>query len=617
MHWKIRCAGVAISTMSSIGFTASNPVQLVARQQAAPAAFKPPMGWSSDWAYGCAHLSDDAFMATARRLSDTGLQKAGYTKFIIECGWELSSSSGIPGYAKNVFPNGPRSFSDWLSSQHGLSMGLGTWAGPQLCRRQDYYTPEMSPHNNLRRYIFTLIEWNVSYLIHRPCDMATPDTLQNQERANALDVSPRKTRSFVCYCANRSSNLIKNYRSVTFKCKRQYDTTVPRTNFSMRCTGQWGASPLAQQKQANSWRISDENVPQWDSFISTINGLVPFAHQTRPGHYNDLGFLRMSEENGRALSITEKMTVFSFWAAAKSPLIFSDRVSRLDQQTLDLLKNPGAIAINQDDLGKSITFKRRYANDMDIWSGPLKDGSTVAVIINWADVPATKLIHLSDLGFASARLMDVWTGADLGKFQNTFTNNISGRGSLFLKLTETTAAPQKKFQRFTIDTAQVTAPAEVRLVNNVKVASKIGIEGQGAVVWNNIPGGHNRYVDLSIDYINAELPYGNKDHSKLNFRRAFIIVNGEQKIQAHFPISGMTWNDVYQGFLVAIPLCSTLIFCRMHILLQPKATNTIKIEGQGDWAPDIVAISVEIPAAYGQVKDGMALLFVIALEEWE
>lgn len=45
MHWKIRCAGVAISTMSSIGFTASNPVQLVARQQAAPAAFKRWLIW--------------------------------------------------------------------------------------------------------------------------------------------------------------------------------------------------------------------------------------------------------------------------------------------------------------------------------------------------------------------------------------------------------------------------------------------------------------------------------------------------------------------------------------------------------------------------------------------
>lgn len=32
----------------------------------------------------------------------------------------------------------------------------------------------------------------------------------------------------------------------------------------------------------------------------------------------------------------------------------------------------------QDSLGKSITFKRRYTNDHDVWAGPLSDGSTVA-----------------------------------------------------------------------------------------------------------------------------------------------------------------------------------------------------------------------------------------------
>jgi len=553
MHRKIRCTGMAILTMSSMGSTAPNPVQLVARQQAA--AFKPAMGWSSDWVYGCFYLSDDDFMATAQRISDTGLKKAGYTKFIIECGWEQASKAGIPGYGKNIFPNGPRSFSDWLSSQHGLSMGLGTWAGPQMCPRQKWSTPPQKRKDNMNRYIFTLLEWNVSYLMHRPCDMATPEVLQNPEYANALDE-----------------------RYVEMQEAIRYNKAQDKLFYA---TGQWGASPVAQQKQANSWRVSDENLPQWDSFIRTVNGLVPFAHQTRPGSYNDLGFLRMTQERGHALSITEKMSMFSFWAAAKSPLIFSDLVSQLDQKTLDMMKNPDAIAINQDDLGKSITFKRRYANDMDIWCGPLQDGSIAAVIINWADVPGPKLIHLSDLGFSSARLKDVWTGTDLGKFKDTYTGNIAVHGSLFLKLTETTPAPQKKFQRFPVETAKIFAPAEVRVVHNVQVASRIGPEGKGAVVWSNIPGGQNKYVDVSFDYINAELPYGNKDHARLNFRRAVITVNDQEKFQAHFPISGMTWNDIAQGFLVALPL--------------PKALNTIKVEGLGGEAPDIVALSVEDP----------------------
>ena len=32
----------------------------------------------------------------------------------------------------------------------------------------------------------------------------------------------------------------------------------------------------------------------------------------------------------------------------------------------------------QDSLGKSIEFKRRYTDNYDVWAGPLSDGSIVA-----------------------------------------------------------------------------------------------------------------------------------------------------------------------------------------------------------------------------------------------
>jgi len=37
----------------------------------------------------------------------------------------------------------------------------------------------------------------------------------------------------------------------------------------------------------------------------------------------------------------------------------------------------------QDRLGRSIEFKRRYTDDYDVWAGPLDDGSIVAGMLHF------------------------------------------------------------------------------------------------------------------------------------------------------------------------------------------------------------------------------------------
>ena len=47
---------------------------------------------------------------------------------------------------------------------------------------------------------------------------------------------------------------------------------------------------------------------------------------------------------------------------------------------------------------------------------PLPDGVTRYALLNWADMPVTRTIHLA----SRSRLRDVWTGADLGVHEGTF-----------------------------------------------------------------------------------------------------------------------------------------------------------------------------------------------------
>ncbi|KAI7948956.1 hypothetical protein MJO29_010621 [Puccinia striiformis f. sp. tritici] len=527
-----RWHAIVIVALSTIGFTAQNPLGLVARNQAVAATPKPPMGWSSDLALDeCSRLNDDQFIEAADLLEQSGLKEAGYRTLVYECGWEGGSEpDGTPTYYRSVFPNGPQEHAGYLKWR-GFNLGVGSWLGPQICVRtgQGWATPKVKDPRDLQQWIKTVAGWGVSYLIHRPCDMATPEMLQDPGWSSDVDSRYIKVQEAI--------------RAVGVQDKLFY------------ATGQWGSSPLAQQKAANSWRISDQSLVQWDSF----------------------------GENG--LTLDEQTTIWTFFAAAKSPLIISEDLEYVGPETIEMMKNPGVIAINQDELGKSITLRRRYPNDMDIWSGPLKDGSTVAVIINWADTTGQKLIQLSDMGFESARIRDVRTGNDLGPMSKTFTQNIPKHGSVILRLSETKEIPKRNFVRFAAEKAEVVSPAHLKQVGDIKVAAGIESEGKGSVVWKDIPGGQNGPVLVSFDYINADLPWSNKDHSKLNFKRAAVMINDDPnlKFQVHFPITGYTWGDVYQGFLVSLPL--------------PNAKNTIRIVGLDHSAPDFAALSVEVPAA--------------------
>ncbi|KAH9451288.1 hypothetical protein MJO29_009068 [Puccinia striiformis f. sp. tritici] len=565
VHW----VGLAVFIFSTIGSTNQSPTNAVARRGPPPGP-KPAMGWNSFWPFGCGkHVKEHKLREQADLLAEKGLNTAGYSTFIVECGWEdWVNKDGSPKHMKKAFKHGVRPFSDYLNTK-GLHLGLSSWAGKQICRRDvdDNFYDGRDGSKDLKLYITKLVEWGMVYFSHRPCGTAWPSRLQSPDRAAQLN-----NRYIAMEDAIRDSGAKIFYS-----------------------TGQWGTAPdSTNQLRANSWTVAAETRDNWYSFIKTLNELVPVASKTRLGSFADLGFLQLGDNK---LTGTEKLTQFAFWAAAKSPLIFSTDLWKLDQFSIDMLKNPGPIAVNQDDLGKSITFKRRYSLDKDIWSGPLSDGSTVAVIINWEDNTSQKVINLADLGFASAHLYEVWTGRDLGPVKGTYTTTVGGHGALFLKLTETTPAPKPKFKRFPAEMADAMGTARLKEVTpKLKAMSQIGPDGKGGVRWSNIPGGQTEGdVLVSIDYINAYLPDNTKYYYKpsweivsvgthedpnLAFRRTVITVNDTKKVIVDFPISGLLWEDVHEGFLVSLPLL-------------PGDSNKILIEGVGDWAPDFVSLSVE------------------------
>ncbi|KAK6997260.1 alpha-galactosidase [Favolaschia claudopus] len=299
---------------------------------------------------------------------------------------------------------------------------------------------------------------------------------------------------------------------------------------------------------------------RWDNIFRIMNQVVPITGFA--ARFNDLDML---EVGNSGLTTAEQRTHFAFWAATKSPLIISTDLTKAYTQTLNILKNTRIISLNQDALGKSIAFKRRYTNDHDVWSGPLSDGSTVALVINWQDSSRSLTFNLADVGFSSATATDLITGTSLGKVTTSITQTVAAHGSMVLKLTNGVAAPTSTFTFYPAASGTLAGGANTRVVNSS--ITVVGFVGNGGTL-------------LSFDYINGDFTFSNTACS--NCRNTFVSVNGGTAVQVQMPISAQSWDILLSGYLVSLPG------------FRAGKTNTITLSNPSAFTPDFYRVGVAV-----------------------
>ncbi|KAL0566544.1 hypothetical protein V5O48_015467 [Marasmius crinis-equi] len=346
---------------------------------------------------------------------------------------------------------------------------------------------------------------------------------------------------------------------------------------------EWGVQDPARSwpgsSVANSWRMSNDigPPPSWDNLFRIINQVVPITGFAGPGGFNDLDMLYVGHSE---LTAAEQQTHFSFWAAAKSPLFIGVDLTKsgLDS-ALAILKNTRVVAVNQDSLEKSISFKRRYTNDHDVWAGPLSDGSTVVLVINLQSSSRSVTFNLADVGFASATAQDVVTGTSLGKLTTSYTTTLAGHGSLFLKLTSATTTPAPQFTWYQASSGTLGGGANTRSVKGSTIVGNVG--NGGTLTLNNVDGGSSGGTKLlAIDYINADYTMTNTACS--NCREALFSVNGGTAVRVQMPISGQSWDILFQNYLVSLSG------------FKAGKANTITISNPSAWTPDFYRIGVQV-----------------------
>ena len=365
-------------------------VPLASRALTNNLALTPPMGWNSWNHFACA-VSDAVIRSQADAMATNGMKAAGYQFINIDDCWAVSRDSNGVIVADPVnFPNGIKALADYVHSK-GLKLGIYSDRSSLTCvGRPGSYGYEYLDAN-------TYAAWGVDYLKYDGCNTLPDDVPQSDY-------------------IRMSAALAQSGRPIAFSLS------------------DWGLISYMPDL-ANLWRTSADITDSFGSVLSNLAYDSRSAFVAGPGRWNDPDMLEVG--NG-GMSFTEDRSHFTLWCIVSAPLIAGDDLTAVSAQTLSTLTNAELIAVDQDPSGEQGIELPSSSATSQVWVKPLgtdfttravallnTDSNTAAITVNWTDLGLLA-------GATTAR--DLWAGADLGVFTNSFTTNVPPHGAVALKV---------------------------------------------------------------------------------------------------------------------------------------------------------------------------------------
>lgn len=288
----------------------------------------PLMGWAS-WNCFRTHINESVIKEQADMLISSGLAEAGYRYLNIDDGFFGGRSpEGELLFHRERFPNGMRNLADY-AHERGLKAGIYTDAGDNTCGY--YYDNEKEggfhagcyghEEEDLRKL---LVEEDFDFIKVDWCGGLRLD-LDEQEQytkiADIIETIRRETGKPIVY-------------------------NVCRWEFP----GEWVT------EIADSWRTGLDIAPDFESILYQIDHMKPLARFCRPGHVNDSDMMQI----GNGMSPEEEKTHFAMWCMLSTPLMIGGDLTKLSDETLEILKNRELIGLNQDAACRQAVVAREY-----------------------------------------------------------------------------------------------------------------------------------------------------------------------------------------------------------------------------------------------------------------
>ncbi|HDQ44221.1 MAG TPA: glycoside hydrolase family 27 protein [bacterium] len=374
-------------------------------------ALTPPMGWNS-WNHFACDVNEQLIRETADAMVATGMKDAGYRYIVIDDCWHGERDSlGFIHPHPGHFPSGMKALADYIHSL-GLKFGIYSDAGWKTCAGR--------PGSRGREYqdAMQYAAWGVDYLKY---DWCYTEGL-NAEGAyltmrDALYEAGRPIVFSLCEWGNHEP--WKWGRDIGHLWRTTGDIAVLFDGYVDH--GAW-----------KSWGVLQ--------IIDMREGIRQYAG---PDHWNDPDML----EVGNGMSVNEDRAHFSMWCMLAAPLMAGNDLRRMSRETLEILTNKEAIAVDQDSLGIQ-GFRAYVIDSVDVWAKPLMGGDLAVCFLNrgkkpkriafdWKKHPIVDDFAEKEFRFDQTeyRLRDLWKKKNIGTTGKVLRFEIPSHDVLMLRLT--------------------------------------------------------------------------------------------------------------------------------------------------------------------------------------
>lgn len=373
----------------------------------------PPMGWNSWNKFQC-NLDEQMVREIADAMVATGMRDAGYEYVVMDDCWHGQRDSlGFIHPNPEHFPSGIKALSDYVHSK-GLKLGIYSCAGNTTCGHR----PASRGHEYQDALQYA--KWGIDYLKYDWCDTEGLSARgAYTTMAEAIMATGRPILFSLCEWGNNKP-------------------------------WEWGASV------GHMWRTTGDiyncfdcvkEHGTWKAFgvmqiLDMQDGLRQYAG---PGHWNDPDML----EVGNGMPINQERAHFSMWVMLAAPLIAGNDIRNMSQETLDILTNKEAIAINQDTLGIQ-GFRYAKDGDLETWLKPLANGDWAICFLNRGKEPCKVEMDwnffrveddFSKLTIDTSKdkytIRDIWQKKNLGKTSKMFKSTVPAQDVIMLRICKT------------------------------------------------------------------------------------------------------------------------------------------------------------------------------------
>jgi autotransporter-associated beta strand protein len=356
-------------------------LSLLAQAEPSPRPRVPIMGWSS-WNHFRINIDEVMIRGQADAMANNGMKAAGYRFINIDDGFFGGRDEKGNLFCYDLrFPSGMKSLSDYIRSK-GLKPGIYSEAGSNTCGSIYDKDPRgvgvgLFGHEE-RDLKLMLIDWDYDFIKVDWCG-GLRQNLSEQEQYTKISRIVRRLKP----------------EAVFNVCRWQYP-------------GDW------VKNIADSWRISGDIEPTFESVMKIVDLCEPHWKHSGPGGFNDMDMLQV----GRGMTETEDRTHFTLWCMMNSPLLAGNDLRSMTPATLAILTHPELIALNQDPLAYQAR-RLRDDGDTELWAKPLREtdsGDIAVTLLNRGKKSATISFDLTEIGIDAATpyaIRDLWQRKNL------------------------------------------------------------------------------------------------------------------------------------------------------------------------------------------------------------